>query len=422
MTIYYTAPGATGNGLAITTPGSIATCEGLCNPGDSVEFADGTYSTNQVRTITKSGSSGLPITYYARNKWAALIQWTSTSRGQMWTLDNNATGYAGGISYRVFDGFKADGRTNGTGTALMGNFISCSAFCHHITTKNCYIQYTGAAGISYHSCDYCYAFNNYVYRWGNDVGNQTSGGWSSAINYHYAAGIAKLDTGAGFHHVAANNILCGGFDSSVNHSDGNGIIIDCPVGTYSYADAPSHLFVNNLCVQIGGRGIHNLDSNFCWVVNNTAYACGNDTTMNNPPPNFNTRNGTNCAFINNVSYASVPGRNYQFTGTTGDCIYRANIRFAGIGETGVPSADLTDPTHINNVDPKFKGTLPSNAADIWQTAMRPEDVSDIFTLQSTSPALGTGVDPRALTSVQAMKDDLHTYLQTDIVGATRPGV
>ncbi|PYT83406.1 MAG: hypothetical protein DMG41_31475, partial [Acidobacteria bacterium] len=54
------------------------------------------------------------------------------------------------------------------------------------------------------------------------------------------------------------NIVAGEFDSSSNHTDGNGIILDLSNGSYnaSTANTPPVLIINNVVYGNGGRCIH----------------------------------------------------------------------------------------------------------------------------------------------------------------------
>src|SRR5207253_5928147 len=67
-----------------------------------------------------------------------------------------------------------------------------------------------------------------------------------------------FDTYPGFHNIISNNIVAGEFDSSSNHTDGNGIILDLSNGSYnaSTANTPPVLIINNVVYGNGGRCIH----------------------------------------------------------------------------------------------------------------------------------------------------------------------
>ena len=89
-----------------------------------------------------------------------------------------------------------------------------------------------------------------------------------------------MDNYSGFHNIIANNIV-GEFDSSSNHADGNGIILDLSNGSYnaSTANTPPVLIINNVVHGNGGRCIHaHIVTNF-WIVNNTCYDNNLDPTL-----------------------------------------------------------------------------------------------------------------------------------------------
>lgn len=434
MTTYWTSPGATGNGLGTTTPGSITTCENLCNPGDTVMFKDGTYTdanSNAIRSITQRGSpsadGSLNITWQSQNPLGALIQWTGAA-GSMWTLDNGATTFGAQTAYRTFDGFLCDGRNNGAGNGAMGQFINGQAFTHHVTVKNCRVRFTGAGAYGFHNCDYITIHDCDAHRFGDTGGP----GFTSAYNFHYPAAINFFgdSTNTDFHHVVARCTATGGFDSSANHTDGNGFIIDCPTNNKTpYTNNPKLLVTDCVFSEIGGRGGQTLQGNGLWVVNCTFFGNGNDSTANaGAQTNLGFRSASGCFSVNNIFRSGSFARNMSGTGTAGDVVYRANIHFGGGADQTLPSSDVTGSDTIGgtaypryqSVDPAFIAPM-TLAVDAYQTATPGWQLGTNLQLQAGSPGLAHGVDPRLLTTNQNYRNFLGAWSNRDVNGVLRPG-
>src|SRR5207245_30243 len=134
---------------------------------------------------------------------------------------------------------------------LNGNSNSGDAFwcqgTHHLRFINNSMSDTGTAGIGTRDCDYLTADHNLIYHNGYMPASTPDPqwyGWTSGISYN---SNQWFDTYPGFHNIISNNIVAGEFDSSSNHTDGNGIILDLSNGSYnaSTTNTPPVLLIIN---------------------------------------------------------------------------------------------------------------------------------------------------------------------------------
>jgi hypothetical protein len=238
-------------------------------------------------------------------------------------------------------------------------------------------------------------------------------GWTSGISFNSSQ---WFDSYNGFHNVISNNVVVGEYDSSSNHTDGNGIILDLSNGSYSAstANTPPALIINNVVYGNGGRCIHAFVVSNFWIVNNTCYKNNLDPTLGNAG-SFSTNNSHDGYFINNISVA-WEGNNstYIQEGTNTNINYYADLSFGSS-----VSFAYSDPSQFIQVDPFFINP-PSLSGGQYATALAPSLLRDGLTLLAWSPARNKGIDPSTLPNLPAaLVVDLKKYVYTDIHGKPR---
>jgi hypothetical protein len=126
----------TNNGLSAATPfATISKVASVIGPGQTAEFATGTYPTSVITTA--SGTSTAPITYRSAFKWGAkLTVPASNPAGTMWVNGGGGTGGTTG-QYVIIDGFELDLSTYSTGTEPQGG-IFCTG--NGNVVQNCKIH------------------------------------------------------------------------------------------------------------------------------------------------------------------------------------------------------------------------------------------------------------------------------------------
>ncbi|HLB90377.1 MAG TPA: right-handed parallel beta-helix repeat-containing protein [Terriglobales bacterium] len=411
----YASPAGGGNGSTPSSPTTFQSAASATVAGSVVCLEGGTYSLSSTFNPPHSGTSSAWIVYKAYGDGPPVINWTGCSGAGCRMFAMSGT-FPNGPHYIEFNGLNLDGKN------LATNGFSCNG-SHHLRFLNNNIKNTGGAGIAAIECDYLTSDHNVI----SHNGYAPCCGWTSAISYN---SDQFFDNNAGLHNIISNNILTGEFDSSSNHTDGNGIILDLSCrsgcGTLATANTPPVLIMNNVVYQNGGRCISaNAVSDF-YVINNTCYKNGEDLTMNNPPGSFVTHESTTGYFVNNISYdwhnttsawggASV--RSFQQEGSNSAISYYKDMWFIG-GLNFTPS----DPSQFFNQDPLFVSALSvnPNLGDQEATALNPSLLGNDLTLQATSPAVSKGIDPSTISGLpSAIVTDLRKYIYTDINGTSR---
>jgi hypothetical protein len=411
----YASPAGGGNGSTSSTPTTFQSAASATVAGSVVCLEGGTYELSSTFNPPHSGTSSAWIVYKAYGDGPPVINWTGCSGAGCRMFAMSGT-FPNGPHYIEFNGLNLDGKN------LATNGFSCTG-SHHLRFLNNNIKNTGGAGIATIECDYLTSDHNVI----SHNGYAPCCGWTSAISYN---SNQFFDSNAGLHNVISNNILTGEFDSSSNHTDGNGIILDLSCrsgcGTLATANTPPVLIINNVGYENGGRCISaNAVSDF-YVINNTCYKNGEDLTMNNPPASFVTHESTTGYFVNNISYdwhnttsawggASV--RSFQQEGSNSAISYYKDMWFIG-GLNFTPS----DPSQFFNQDPLFVSALSvnPNLGDQEATALNPSLLGNDLTLQATSPAVSKGIDPSTISGLpSAIVNDLRKYIYTDINGTSR---
>jgi len=168
----------------------------------------------------------------------------------------------------------------------------------------------------------------------------------------------------------------------------------------------------------GGRCIQSLSNTGFWVINNTCYKNDLDLTLGNVG-SFTSQNSSNGYFINNIAVAwrsNSPA--YDQQGSNSNIAYDSDM-FLGASN----NFSYSDPSQLIQADPLFVNppVFDPTALGQYATALAPSLLGNGLTLQPTSPALGKGIDPSALSGVpSAIVTDLKKYIYTDINGNTRP--
>jgi len=349
----------------------------------------GTYNWSGSFYLPRNGTPNAWIVYKAYGGSPVNIVYTGSSSNWTAIFHTGSNSFPNGRAYLEFNGFIIDGRNN----AVDGFFIYGS---HHLRILNNTIKNFGAAGIVAVNSDYLTAQNNMIHHVGYGEG------WSSGISFN---SNQWFDSYAGFHNIVANNIISGSYDNSSYHTDGNGIIMDLGGNT------PPVLIINNVVYGNGGRGIQALNNSNFWIVNNTSYSNGLDTS--DYFPGFASNGGSNGYFINNIS---VP-----WNGRPAYALYGSNSNVAFSVDMYTGSNNFSNSQLVYG-DPQFVNPPPfSTGSGQYATALAPWLLGDGLKLQAGSPARGRGIDPSTLPGLPtAIINDLRKYIYKDIIGNARP--
>jgi len=355
QTTYYVAPnGNDSNNGSINspwlTPGHSST---VAQPGDTVIFADGTYSLGASGGtgdwfITSGGAPGHPVTYMAQHKWQAKLVGHGSGDG------TTVIGLAGGYTIiKDFDitGSNANGinlTTNGTSASYnqaIGNYI------HDMVTP---CSADSGAGITTGSGGNNYAGVGHESTIGNLIVNLVAAG--GCPGGHQASGIAMMLP----YGIIANNI-----------------VMNCGDAIEAWHAATNTTFFGNVVLNsLRGLSMGAGDSP------------GNVTNNNSIVQNNIIINGRDPAIIE--------------TGTTGtNNVYKDNLVFGG--NTSIQLHNGLQATGTVNADPKFVNSTGTATGD--------------YRLQSTSPARGAGLalagitgDFAGTTRPQSGTTDIGAYL------------
>ena len=404
-TLFASASGNDGNaGTSAAAPKTFAGAAASTRPGSVVCLLAGTYAFSYSFYPPASGTPNAWIVYKAYGDGPVTWLWTAGAIGQPIVKLGNGT-FPSNPAYLEFRGLTLDGQN----TALDG-FLCAGA--HHLRFIGNRIDNTGGSGIGAVRCDYLTSDGNLINH------NGYLYGWTSAISYN---STQWFDGYSGFHNIIANNIITGEYDGSVNHTDGNGIILDLSSGSYAYttANTPPMLVVNNVVYGNGGRCIHAYVVTNFWVVNNTCYKNNLDPSLGNAG-SLTANNSHDGYFINNITVAwHTNNPAFYQGGTIANIRYATNLYFgSSLGISGDPAQFLqADPLFVN--PPFFDPQAPGQYA----TALAPSLLGTGLALLPLSPAYNRGIDPSTQPGLPAaLVTDLRRYIYTDITGAPRtPG-
>ena len=396
-------------GTTATAPKTFAGAAAATQPGSVVCLLGGTYNLSSSFNPPTSGSPSAWIVYKNYGDAAVNFVWTgSADASAMFHLGSG--NFPTGPSYLEFRGLNLDGRGNA------GDAMFCRGG-HHLRFIENTMSNTGGSGIGSRDCDYLIADHNIINHNGYMPASTSVPqwyGWTSGISFN---SDQWFDNYTGFHNVISNNIVVGEFDSSVNHTDGNGIILDLSNGTYaaSSANTPPVLVINNVVYGNGGRCVVAYVVTNFWIVNNTCYKNNLDPTLGNAG-SLSASDSHDGYFINNISVAwNTANPTYSQGGTTANISDFADLYY-GSSLNFTPSA----PAQFLQADPLFVNA-PSLTGGQYATALPPSQLGNGLTLLAASPAIGRGIDPATLPNLPAaIVSDLQKYVYTDITGKARP--
>ncbi len=370
----------------------------LTLPGDVVYIMDGVYSNQftwqDLVLISRSGTAAAPIVYRNLPGHSPKIEFDG------W----HGIKIEGGVSYIEIEGLEIEGNNdqinlndalnqpggcndpngnpdgffNGNGIASDGRYNGKN---HHLTIRNCKVYNCAGAGISAIHSDYVTVENCEVYNnaWYSLYGN-------SGITFYQ---LYNFDSNPGIRNVIRNNVVYNNrmdvpWIEFCEITDGNGIIIDDSRNTQNGSTNGIYtgrtLVENNVVYENGGRGIHVFESNKVDVLNNTTYANGQSTEIDDGE--ITVIFADDVQVRNNIIYAKTGERLNKIDGT--NVSFDFNLNF---------NSTLFDQVGNNSIsgDPLF--------ADL---------TGKDFSLDAGSPAIDGGTDAPG------------SYATTDITGTPRP--
>lgn len=400
------------SGSSATSPKTFRGAAAATQPGSVLCLLGGTYNLSSSFSPPTNGSPSAWIVYKNYGDSAVNFVWTGAADASaMFHLGNG--GFPTGPSYLEFRGLNLDGGGNA------GDAMYCRGG-HHLRFIGNTMSHTGGSGIGSRQCDYLTADHNVIYHNGYQPASTSVPqwyGWTSGISYN---SDQWFDNYQGFHNIIANNIVVGEFDSSTNHTDGNGIILDLSDGTYndSSANTPPALIINNVVYGNGGRCIiAYIVTNF-WMVNNTCYKNNLDTTLG-AAGSITDSHSHDGYVLNNISVTWQSDNSpYEQRTPTANMVYDADLYFGAAN-----NFSYSDPSQLIQADPLFVNApvFDASAGGQYATALAPSLLGDGLTVLPASPAIGIGIDPTTLPNLPAdIVNDLKTYIYTDINGKARP--
>jgi len=381
-------------------------------PGSVLCLLGGTYNLSSSFNPPHNGKPGNYIVY--RNNPGDVVNfvWTGGSDASaMIRLGAVGTAFPMGPSYLEFRGLNFDGSGNA------GDAFYCRGG-HHLRFIGNSMSNTGGSGVGSRGCDYLTADHNIVNHNGYMPASTSVPqyyGWTSGISYN---SDQWFDNYPGFHNVIANNIVVGEYDSSTNHTDGNGIILDLSNGSYtpSTANTPPVLIINNVVYGNGGRCIQVFIVTNYYVINNSCYKNNLDTSLK-ISASLVTQSSNTGWWVNNIGLSY--NTNYPTYGVSGSLIsknnYRNNLYY------GAPLSNITPgPSDAwQNADPLFVNP-PVLAVGGYSSALSPLLLGNGLRLQTGSPARGYGIDATAIAGLDPnIVNDMSRYFFTDINGVAR---
>lgn len=396
-----TADGSGNTGLTTSDPVSLADVVDLCVPGTTVLLIDGTFQLDSSLAITLQGTADAWITFQPQNPGSAVIEWTGVTNDPMFYL-LSATGEHCcfiEINGLIFDG--ANVATNGIFCQKPSGVTGFHPFAIRIINNE--IRNVGASGIATIQADYIHVIGNKIHHVG------MVRGWGSGISLNTNIWADNEPT---FHNLILNNIISGVYDccgtnriddpgDDTDITDGNGIIYDRSASGNS---SPPVLIANNVIYQNGGRGIITFMAGNAWIINNTCYMNALDLLLGN--------DGSGIPDIGDIQIGGNSANNYVFNNivhawtirhafalmTSSDAMWRRNLWFGGDDLYGIDPGDAADNNQFLHANPVFTAPPAVDPDDGGQYLLAgdPDDLTTEFHLQSSSPAVDYGVDPRTV--------------------------
>jgi parallel beta-helix repeat protein len=280
----------------------------------------------------------------------------------------------------IFDGFEAVGYPN---IPNAGEHAFYGYKSHHIKILNNIAHDVGGSGFASSYSDYLSIQGNVIYNTSccNVYGGSAISDWQPVAS----------DTNAGFHNVISQNIIFNnseGADGRNPHTEGHGIILDSfrlgPSGNYP----ATTLIENNLIYNNGGAGIVAYYSNNATVRDNTVFANWRDPLQGAPGGELSAVNSSQIIGVNNISVCD-PTTNPKIVSIwdqTWDNTNLGNVWANNLTFNGTPGQPA-----VSKFSPPY-GT-PITAANgniLGADPLFVNPAGAIFTLQSGSPAIGTG--------------------------------
>jgi len=399
------------SGSSPSAPKSFFGAANATQPGSVLCLLGGSYNLSSSFTPPHSGSPSAWIVYKNYDSSPVNFVYTGPANAaSIFRITNGGSFPSGGPAYLEFRGLNLNGQGNS------GDAFWCGG-THHLRFISNTLHDTGGSGVATRDCDYLTADHNLVYHNGY-LPSSTSVpqwyGWTSGISFN---SNQWFDNYPGFHNIISNNIVVGEFDSSSNHTDGNGIILDLSSGSYdpSTANTPPALIINNVVYGNGGRCILGYVVTNFWFVNNTCFKNDLDTLENNFG-SFQASNSHDGYIINNIAVAiSSNHPSFEQSGPVSNLRYFQNLSFGSS-----PNFSPSDPSQFLQADPLFLSP-PSLSLNGYSSALLPSLLGNALTLLPLSPAYNRGIDPSTLSGLpSAIVSDLQKYIYTDINGKTRP--
>jgi hypothetical protein len=411
-TLFASPSGSDSNsGSSPAAPKSFFGAANATQPGSVLCLLGGSYNLSSSFTPPHSGSPSAWIVYKNYDSTPVNFVYTGPANAaSIFRITNGGSFPSGGPAYLEFRGLNLNGQGNS------GDAFWCGG-THHLRFISNTLHDTGGSGVATRNCDYLTADHNLVYHNGY-LPSSTSVpqwyGWTSGISFN---SNQWFDNYPGFHNIISNNIVVGEFDSSSNHTDGNGIILDLSSGSYdpSTANTPSALIINNVVYGNGGRCILGYVVTNFWFVNNTCYKNDLDTLENNFG-SFTAADSHDGYMINNIAVAiSSNHPTFEQSGPVSNLHYFQNLSFGSS-----PNFSPSDPSQFLQADPLFLSP-PSLDLNGYSSALVPSLLGNGLTLLPLSPAFARGIDPSTLPGLpSAIASDLQKYIYTDINGKPRP--
>jgi hypothetical protein len=415
-TLYASPTGDDKNaGTSPLFPKTLLGAAAAARPGFVVCLLPGTYPLSAPFIPPRSGEPSAWIVYKSCGDGPVNLVWTGEANAQPMVKIGRGK-FPSKPSYLEFQGLNLDGR----GNALDGFFCFGS---HHLRFIGNSVINTGGGGIVTVTCDYLTADHNFI----NHNGSIPAGAGKKAEYYSWTSGISFnsnqwYDRYGGFHNIIANNIVSGEVDQSAKHTDGNGIILDLSNRTYDYgsANTPPALVLNNVVYGNGGHCVVAYTVTNFWILNNTCYKNGVDSSSSNAVGSITTNNARDGYILNNivVTYRSA-SPSYDQQNNHAGINYYTNLQYGSHSDLKEVSAVSefidADPLFVNppQFGPAFEGQ--------YAKASAPFSLNSGLSLQPSSPALGKGIDPTKLPNLpKAILSDLDKYIYTDFNGNPRP--
>ena len=389
-------------------------------PGVCINFMPGTYSMSSDFYMELGGTNNSATGYAVVRSVDANGNYSPGTAHFVATSTNVYYFLKYENSYQIVDGLDING--GGLAQVCTGNVSeTTNAANHHLVNENNTIHGCTGIGVYFSYNEYIWVIGNTVY--GNNLTNSQF--WDSGIEIYEPADEATVDNGSAsnpnypafsansadtaltYHIVVANNIVYGnGTTSSCGGVNGCGEIginiltfnnkdkwptsySGCGGATgcgYNKVYPYNTLIVGNYVYNNGSNGILYAygSSAHTTIANNTTHNNNIDTTLaygiTGPVIRaelLNTNSASaNAAWVNNIAYA-VPGSTPKFCYDNTDGAgptFNNNITYNGTGGSGCTTGTVTGSGNQLGVNPLL--TNPAGA---------------VYTLQSGSPAIDTGL-------------------------------